>query len=286
MPVDLHLHSLRSDGTDSPAEIVSAAAAAGLAAIALTDHDTLDGIAEARVAAERTGIRLIPGTELSVDWPTGTMHMLVYYLEPGRGPLQDELDMLRSARTTRNRSILDRLGEHGIAIDYEDVEAEAGGGVIGRPHIAAILIERGHVADMTEAFEHWLGRGRPAYADRKRLDAVAAIDLALASGAVPVIAHPHTLGIAATEFRTAFEELAAAGLAGIESYYAEYDTELRHHLAGICNALGIVATGGSDYHGRYKPGLSIGTGRGDLRVPDEVVERLDAARQAANPAPG
>lgn len=286
MPVDLHLHSLRSDGTDSPAEIVAGGAAAGLTALALTDHDTLDGIAEARDAAERTGIRLIPGTELSVDWPTGTMHMLVYHLEPGRGPLQDELDMLRSARTTRNRAILERLAHHGIAIAYEDVEAEAGGGVIGRPHIAAILVERGHVAGMAEAFEHWLGRGRPAYVERKRLDAVTAIQLALASGAVPVIAHPHTLGVAASEFRSAFEELAAAGLAGIESYYAEYDVELRNHLAGICDALGIVPTGGSDYHGRYKPGLSIGTGRGDLRVPDDVVDRLDAARRAANPGLG
>ncbi|HSF86144.1 MAG TPA: PHP domain-containing protein [Acidimicrobiia bacterium] len=278
MPVDLHLHSARSDGTDDPATIVRLAAHAGLSTIALTDHDTLAGIDEARAAAATLGVRLISGTELSVNWPTGTMHMLVYYLEPGTGPLQDRLAGLVEARTVRNHRILDRLSEHGIVIDHDDVVAEAGGGVIGRPHIASLLVQRGHVDDMAAAFDRWLGTGRPAYVMRERLDAVEAIELALASGGLPVIAHPHTLGIGADEFRRAFEQLAAIGLAGIESHYAEYDQELRDHLAGICRALGLVPTGGSDYHGRYKAGLSVGVGRGDLRVPDEVVEQLDARR--------
>ncbi len=278
MPVDLHLHSARSDGTDDPATIVRLAAHAGLSTIALTDHDTLAGIDEARAAAATLGVRLISGTELSVNWPTGTMHMLVYYLEPGTGPLQDRLAGLVEARTVRNHRILDRLSEHGIVIDHDDVVAEAGGGVIGRPHIASLLVQRGHVDDMAAAFDRWLGTGRPAYVMRERLDAVEAIELALASGGLPVIAHPHTLGIGADEFRRAFEQLAAIGLAGIESHYAEYDQELRDHLAGICRTLGLVPTGGSDYHGRYKAGLSVGVGRGDLRVPDEVVEQLDARR--------
>ena len=275
---DLHLHSIRSDGTDDPATIVRLAAHAGLSTIALTDHDTLAGIDEARAAAATLGVRLISGTELSVNWPTGTMHMLVYYLEPGTGPLQDRLAGLVEARTVRNHRILDRLSEHGIVIDHDDVVAEAGGGVIGRPHIASLLVQRGHVDDMAAAFDRWLGTGRPAYVMRERLDAVEAIELALASGGLPVIAHPHTLGIGADEFRRAFEQLAAIGLAGIESHYAEYDQELRDHLAGICRTLGLVPTGGSDYHGRYKAGLSVGVGRGDLRVPDEVVEQLDARR--------
>jgi predicted metal-dependent phosphoesterase TrpH len=278
LPVDLHLHSARSDGTDDPATIVRLAAHAGLSTIALTDHDTLAGIDEARAAAATLGVRLISGTELSVNWPTGTMHMLVYYLEPGTGPLQDRLAGLVEARTVRNHRILDRLSEHGIVIDHDDVVAEAGGGVIGRPHIASLLVQRGHVDDMAAAFDRWLGTGRPAYVMRERLDAVEAIELALASGGLPVIAHPHTLGIGADEFRRAFEQLAAIGLAGIESHYAEYDQELRDHLAGICRTLGLVPTGGSDYHGRYKAGLSVGVGRGDLRVPDEVVEQLDARR--------
>ncbi len=281
MPVDLHVHSTRSDGTDSPREVVALAAAAGLTAVALTDHDTLDGIAEATAAADRHGIRLVPGTELSVDWPTGTMHMLVYFLEPVAGPLQDRLEAIRQARATRNRRILERLAHHGIVIEHTDVVAEAGGGVIGRPHIAALLVARGHVADMTDAFDRWLAKGRPAYVDRIRLGAHEAIALARESGAVPVIAHPHTLGIAADDYRRAFEELAAAGLAGVESYYSEYEPALRNHLAGLCAKLGLVATGGSDYHGRYKPGLAVGSGRGDLAVPDEVIAELDAARGEA-----
>ncbi len=278
MPVDLHLHSTCSDGTDSPETVVRLAAVAGLDALALTDHDTLAGIAAATDAAARLGIRLIPGTELSVNWPTGTMHMLVYFLEPGPGPLQDRLQGLVEARTVRNQRILERLGDHGIDIAHDDVLAEAGGDVVGRPHIAALLVRRGHAAGMAEAFDRWLGTGRPAYVSRERLDAREAIELARASGALPVIAHPHTLGLSAGDFRRAFEELAASGLAGIEAHYAEYDQDMREHLAGICSTLGLVATGGSDYHGRYKAGLRVGVGRGDLRVPDEAVEALDAAR--------
>jgi predicted metal-dependent phosphoesterase TrpH len=259
---------------------VRLAAAARLTALALTDHDTLDGIAEARSEAETHGIRLIPGTELSVDWDTGTMHMLVYFLEPGPGPLQDRLEALRAARDTRNLRILERLAAHGMPIDVEDVIEEAGGGVVGRPHIAALLLQRGHVRTMGEAFDVWLAKGRPAYVDRLRLTAPEAITLARASQALPVIAHPHTLGISASDFSDAFETLARTGLAGIESWYAEYDTDLRRHLVSICDRLGLVATGGSDYHGAYKPGLAVGTGRGDLHVADEVVDRLDAAVRA------
>lgn len=279
MPVDLHLHSSRSDGTDAPETVVRLAAEAGLSTLALTDHDTLDGIAEASAAAQHHGVRLIPGTELSVNWPTGTMHMLVYFLEPQPGPLQDRLAGLVAARTVRNHHILERLASHGIVITHDDVVAEAGGGVIGRPHIAALLVDRGYVADMKEAFDHWLGNGRPGYVPRQRLGAHEAIELARASRGVPVIAHPHTLGLAANDFSSAFEELASAGLGGIEAHYAEYDQGLRDHLAAICRALNLVATGGSDYHGRYKPGLAVGNGRGDLVVPDHAVDALDAAHR-------
>lgn len=257
------------------------AAAAGLSALALTDHDTLDGIAAAERVAAELGIRFIPGTELSVNWPTGTMHILVYFLLPGPGPLQDRLAGLVAARTNRNHHILERLTAHGIHIDHADVVAESGGGVVGRPHIAALLVERGHVPTMADAFDRWLGTGRPGYVARKRLDTPEAIDLARRSGAVPVIAHPHTLGVAAADFRAAFEELAGVGLGGIEAHYAEYEQPMRDHLAGICRTLGIVATGGSDYHGRYKPGLAVGVGRGDLRVPDDVVDQIEMARVAA-----
>jgi len=278
VPVDLHLHSTESDGTDSPSEVVRLAADAGLSTIALTDHDTLDGIGEAMEAAAAHGVSLIPGTELSVEWPTGTMHMLVYYLEPAPGPLQDRLLALRSARHDRNRRILEALSDVGVDISYDEVTTEAGGEVVGRPHIAALLVARGHSTDIADAFDRYLARGRIAYADRLRLGAVEAIELSRASGAVPVIAHPHTLGVSRDEYAAAFTSLAKQGLGGIEAWYAEYDGDVRQHLADLATQLGLVATGGSDYHGRYKPALSVGTGRGDLHVPDRVVDQLLAAR--------
>ena len=247
--------------------------------MALTDHDTLGGISEAHAEAHQLGIELIPGTELSVVWPAGTMHMLVYHLEPGPGPLQDELAGLRAGRDVRNSEILARLADLGIDVDARSVVDEAGGGVVGRPHIAAVLVARGRAKTIADAFDRFLARGRPAYVERTRLDATAAIDLARASRAVPVLAHPHTIGVAAADYETAFEQLAAAGLAGIESHYAEYSPDIRSHLAAICDKLGVIATGGSDYHGRYKPDISVGVGRGDLSVPDEVVDRIAAARK-------
>jgi predicted metal-dependent phosphoesterase TrpH len=140
------------------------------------------------------------------------------------------------------------------------------------------MISKGYVADMASAFDRYLGAGRPAYEPRLRLEAHEAIDLARASGAVPVIAHPHTIGVSADDYASAFSDLAAVGLGGIEAYYAEYSLEMRLHLARIADRLGLVATGGSDYHGVYKPGLRIGTGFGDLVVPDAALQNLEAAR--------
>lgn len=276
MSVDLHLHSTISDGSESPADIVELAVAAGLSAIALTDHDILDGIPEARAAAEMRDLVFIPGTELSVDWGGAAMHMLMYFLEPGPGPLQDRLVAVREGRSIRNVAIITALQSHGIDITLEEVAAVAGEGSTGRPHIARVLIEKEVVGSMPEAFDTWLATGRPGYVSRVRLDAFEAIDLARQSGAVPVIAHPHTLGLGADEYAGAFIDLTTAGLGGIEAYYTEYSQDLREHLAGICDDLGIAATGGSDFHGTYKPDIQVGIGLGDLLVPDDSIQQLVA----------
>lgn len=280
MAVDLHLHSSKSDGSDEPADLVTKAAAAGLSTIALTDHDNLDGIAEARETAAAAGIGLISGAELSVGWAGTAMHLLVYFLEPGPGPLQDRLESIQQGRRNRNHVIVERLNDLGIDLTYDEIVEEAGGSGLGRPHFAAVLVRKGHVQTIQEAFDHYLATGRPGYVPRERLEAALAISLARESGAVPVIAHPHTLGVSADDYRTAFLQLTDVGLGGIEAYYGEYSPDQRAHLADLCSRLGIVATGGSDYHGSYKTGLSMGTGRGDLNVPDDVVERLEAARGA------
>ncbi len=278
MAVDLHTHSIFSDGSDPPARVVEEAARRGLTAVALTDHDTLDGIAEARATATEVGIELIPGVELSVDWLGGSMHLLVYHLEPGPGPLQDHLDELRRGRSDRNQEMVEALRDLGIDITHHELDAEAMGRGAGRPHMAALLVRKGVVADMASAFDQYLGTGRPAYRDRPRLDYRAAIDLAKASGAVPVVAHPHTLGVSAAEYRKALLSAAEAGVAGIECYYGEYTPDERDHLARLATDLGLVATGGSDYHGRYKPDVELGIGRGDLEVPDTPVHQLRALR--------
>ena len=278
MAIDLHTHSTASDGTDTPAALMAKAHAAGLTAIALTDHDTLSGIDEARLAADRLGIELVPGVELSVTWPTGKMHMLVYFLEPGPGPLQDELAWLRQGRDERNAKILERLGDLGYSVTIEEVMAQAHGESVGRPHIADALVQRGLFPDRAGAFDELLGDGRPAYLPRRALDAPTAIELAAASGALTVVAHPYTIGLNRDEYRLAFEDLAAAGLTGIESHHAEHSPHLRAHLDAIAADLDLVTTGGSDYHGTGKPGLSLGSGHGDLFVPVEMLERLRRRR--------
>jgi predicted metal-dependent phosphoesterase TrpH len=279
VPVDLHTHSNASDGTDDPAELVRAAAAAGLTAVALTDHDNLAGIAEASWAATDAGIELVPGTELSVDWPDGTMHMLVYFLEPGTGPLQDRLKTLQDGREDRNRRVVIALNDLGIEITYEEVATEAGGKGIGRPHVAAVLVRKGVVPDIQAAFDEYLSAGRPAYQERLRLDHAEAARLAVESGAVPVVAHPHTIGVSADDYEQAFGRLAEAGVLGVECYYPEYEPDLRDHLASLTRSVGLVPTGGSDYHGAYKPDIDIGSGRGDLEVADEVLEEVRGLRR-------
>lgn len=278
MAVDLHLHSTASDGSDEPSRIVALATDAGLTAIALTDHDNLDGIPEASAAAERAGLRFVSGTELSVSWRGAAMHLLVYFLEPGPGPLQDELATVRLGREDRNRKLVDRLTELGAKLSYEEVLAEAGGSGVGRPHFAAVLVRKGYVETIKSAFDVYLADGQPGYVPRQRLEAVAAIRLARQSGAVPVIAHPHTLKVPPDGYAASFRELVDLGLGGIEAYYGGYATDVRDNLVDLCADLGIVATGGSDYHGSYKPGLSVGSGPGDLVVPDHIVSDLEQQR--------
>ena len=279
MPIDLHTHSRFSDGSDSPTELVEQAGAIGLNALALTDHDTLDGIAEARTAASRLPIELIPGVEISCEWQPGTLHMVVLFLEPGPGPLQDRLAGLQKARATRNDRIVERLNDLGIEITVQEVADEAGAGVAGRPHIAALLVERGVVEDMRAAFDEYLGNGRPAYVSRERLSPEESIDLARQSGALPILSHPYTMGLESeTQFREAFAHLAAAGMTGIDCYYPEYSRQERLAMVEVTRSFGMIPSGGSDYHGTYKEGLQLGTGWGDLVVPDEVLEELKSAR--------
>jgi predicted metal-dependent phosphoesterase TrpH len=275
MAVDLHSHSTASDGSEKPAALVEQALEVGLNALALTDHDTLDGITAAADAAGSTGLELIPGTELSLEYDQGGMHLVVLWLDPGPGPLQNRLDELRLGRDERNQLMAQRLTELGMPVTTQEILEEGGAGSIGRPHIAAVMMRKGYVETIEEAFELWLTSGKPAYIGRPRLSPEEAIRLARESGAVPIVAHPHTLGInRAQEMADLLTRLIAAGLVGLEAFCAGYRRHEREGYADLARRFGLVPSGGSDFHGTYKPGLSLGTGYGDLVVPDTVVDEL------------
>ena len=276
--IDLHTHSTVSDGSDSPSTLMALAKHNALNAIALTDHDTVEGLAEARAAAAEAGVRLVQGCELSCEVGSATMHLLVYFLADGPGPLQDRLSGLQASRADRNRRIVGVLRDHGVDVTLEEILAEAGGGSVGRPHVAGVLLRKGYVTSVQEAFDQWLAKGRPAYLDRERLLPAEAIALAHASGAVAVLAHPTSLGYDAVELEEFVAGLAADGLDGMECEYGRYPPELRAALWAMAGRLGLAVTGGSDYHGRYKPEIALGSGLGDLAVPDELLDALEARR--------
>jgi len=276
--IDLHTHSNVSDGSDPPERIPELAAANGCRAVALTDHDRMDGLEAAGKRAAELGVELVPGCEISCEVPKGTMHVLIYFVEPG-GPLEVELVRLQDARDTRNAAMFRRLSEElGLPITPEEVEAEAGGKGIGRPHVAAVLVRKGVVDSIQEAFDRYLAKGQPGYVEKERLYPDKAIALARESNAVPVLAHPLSLGLEPAELDRTVGELAALGLAGAEAIYGRYTPEERRQVADLARHHGLVVTGGSDYHGTYKPDLQIGIGKGDLDVPDLALEELAARR--------
>ncbi|MDA8296075.1 MAG: PHP domain-containing protein [Actinomycetota bacterium] len=279
--IDLHTHSTCSDGSESPASVVEHAVASGCSAVALTDHDNLDGLAEARAKARTLGVRLVPGCEVSCSTPSGTMHLLCYFIEEGDGPLQRELAALQRDREQRNEVMAERLLALGLPITYGEVLAEAGGTGVGRPHFAAVLVRHGLASSVNDAFERYLAKGRPGYVPKTRVEAPEIIELCRRSGGCAVLAHPLSLELEGDDLRRRLAELAATGLTGLECYYGRYEPDERRRLAKLASELGLVATGGSDYHGSYKPDLEVGTGRGDLEVPEAALAELDERRPDA-----
>jgi 3',5'-nucleoside bisphosphate phosphatase len=290
MGVDLHCHSVASDGSETPSEVIRRAAVAGLDAVALTDHDVLEGLAEAGEAAARHDVELIPGTELSLDWSgidpaadqRGGMHLIVLWIDDGPGPLQDRLADLRLGRERRNHTILERLAQLGLDVPMSEVMARAGSGSVGRPHIAGVMVDRLYVPDIATAFSEYLAHGRPAYVPRARLDPGTALRLGRASGGVPVLAHPHTLGFEHDpDLEALLRHLAGLGLMGVETDHSASETPRRRALRRMADRVGLSRSGGSDYHGSYKPGIEVGVGVGDLDVPTAYLDELRSRREQA-----
>ncbi|MEV7181559.1 PHP domain-containing protein [Kitasatospora sp. NPDC093679] len=253
MRIDLHAHSNASDGTDSPAELVAAAVAAGLDVVALTDHDTVAGHAEAAEAVRGTGLTLVPGAELSCHVDGISMHLLAYLFDPAEAAFAAERELVRTDRFRRGRAIVERCRELGAPIDWEQVERIAGAGSVGRPHIASALVEAGVVATVSDAFTaEWLANGGRADVRKHETDPVTAVRLVRAAGGVPVFAHPGAVKRGRTVSDEVIADLAAAGLGGLEVDHTDHDGPTREHLRGLAAELGLFTTGSSDYHGHRK----------------------------------
>jgi len=277
--IDLHTHSTASDGTDPPETIPELAAAGGCGAVALTDHDTVVGLDTAGRRAAQVGVELIRGCEVSCAFSGASTHVLVYFIDRDESPLHDELERLREDRVRRNRQLAERLESLGILLTYDEAVGLASReDSLGRPHFAQLLVAKGAAESIPDAFDRWLGQGRPAYVPKARLHPGELARVARASGAVCVLAHPLTLDLPPNELEGAVAELAELGFSGLEAHYGSYRPEQRRELVALAGRHDLVATGGSDYHGTVKTGLSIGSGRGDLDVPDEALEQLAARR--------
>jgi predicted metal-dependent phosphoesterase TrpH len=276
--IDLHVHSTFSDGSLTPEQLVDEAERIGLSALALTDHDSLGGIPRFLRAAAGRSVRAVPGVEISADFNPGTMHMLGYFVGHEDDGLERKLRRIREGREERNREILRRLNGLGFAITWEEVKSFAQEDVVGRPHFAQALIARGYVGGKDEAFDRYLGKGKPAYADRWRLNPEESVRMIRESGGVPVLAHPFTLQRKREELWALVSSLREKGLEGVEVYYPEHTSELQSQYLALARSFGLVATGGSDFHGALAPDIRMGTGFGSLRVPPEAVEQLDARR--------
>jgi len=278
--IDLHTHSDRSDGSEGPRRVVELAGEAGCSAVALTDHDTLDGLPGAAARATALGIRLVAGCEVScVPVAGGGTHVLVYFVDDPASPLGAELVRLRRDRRARNEALAERLGQLGIPVTLAMATAHAGTAEgVGRPHFAQAMVDVGAVGSIDEAFERYLGNGGAAYVPKGRLTVADVCALARESGGVAVLAHPYSLGLDGDSLAGAVADLAAAGLVGLEAVYGRYSPRQRTALGNLARRFGLVPTGGSDFHGASKPDLCVGTGTGDLKVPDRVLDQLEAAR--------
>jgi predicted metal-dependent phosphoesterase TrpH len=268
--VDLHIHSTASDGRLSPEDVVRKSAQLGLTVIAVTDHDSIDGIAAAQATARAfPGLRVIPAVEINTDVPAGEAHVLGYFIDYTDQELRATLSRLRNSRRERARKMISRLANLGIRIDWQRVQEIAGSGTIGRPHLAQAMLEKGYITSVKEAFIKYIGREGPAYVEREKITPAEAVGLILNANGLPVLAHPFTVN----NPEALIAELKAAGLVGIEAYYNGYTDDEIGKLLSLAERHKLIATGGSDYHGL---GDANETMIGGAPVPTEAAERLIA----------
>ncbi|MDA2910081.1 PHP domain-containing protein [Nitrospiraceae bacterium AH_259_D15_M11_P09] len=275
--LDLHLHTTYSDGSQPPAEVLAMAHKVHVSALAITDHDTVDGLPEAITAGTDLGIEVIPGVEISSRLADTELHVLGYFLDWKDPVLLSRLASLRVSRHRRNPRIVEKLNELGLGITYEEVKALAGTDSVGRPHIARVLMEKGYVKSSKEAFDRYLAQGARAYVPRELPDPPEAIAWIREARGIPVLAHPVWLKTSAAGLQGLCATLQDHGLRGVEVHYATHNPQQTSEYLEIARQLDLLITGGSDYHGITKPGIEVGVGRGGLKVPSALLEPLRKA---------
>jgi predicted metal-dependent phosphoesterase TrpH len=290
--IDLHTHSSASDGSLSPAALMAAAAERGLSAIALTDHDTIKGLDEARLAAETLGIRFIPGVELGIQWPqgrtesrpapgAGELHLLGLGIRTPAPALIEALDALSRRREERNLKILETMRSMGIRADY--AELKTGGGSIGRPHFAALLVQRGIVKNRKQAFSRYLARGKPLYIAREGLEFDRALGCIKESGGIAVLAHPMSLYVSWGRLPDLIKSLAARGLDGLEAWHPAAKPGTCKRLEELAGSLGIRVSAGSDFHGAGRPDRKLGITAGGRKIEDAILEAIPELAETGAP---
>jgi hypothetical protein len=275
--LDLHLHTIYSDGSLPPAQVLALAKQANVTALAITDHDILDGIPEAVATGKNLDIEVIPGVEISSRYGDSELHILGYFIDCRDATLLSRLARLRDSRHTRNPKIIDKLRALGLAITYEDVTALAGTASVGRPHIARVLMQKGYVTSAKEAFDRYLANGAAAYVPRDLPEPEEAIRWITDAGGVAVLAHPTWVRESEEGLFKLCASLKEAGLRGMEVHYSTHTKSQTSDYLRMASKLGFLVTGGSDFHGLTKPDIEVGIGRGSLKVPEKLLEPLKKA---------
>ncbi len=278
--IDLHTHSTFSDGSLTPEQLAGEAARIGLSAVALTDHDNIDGLDAFLAACRKHSVRGVPGVEISLDFPDGTMHLLGYFINHRDAALAGHIARLKAGRERRNQEILKQVNALGMPLTMNEVASFAGEDNVGRLHFAQALVARGYVLTKDEAFQKYLAKGKPGYADRLRMTPAQGVELIRHSGGLAALAHPFTLNLGKPALEALVDKLTRAGLQGIEVLYPQQNAKLVKQYSALAAKFNLAVTGGTDFHGAPMPDIKLGSGFGDLKVPDSVLAELDTRRAA------
>lgn len=273
--IDLHTHSNKSDGSMSPVELVDEAKKVGLSAIALTDHDTIDGLDEAIKHGNEIGIKVIPGVELSCEYNGKDVHIVGLFINQHNKEFNSQLRAFVDSRDIRNQKMCQKLTDAGMPVIYEEMVEMYGDSVLTRAHYARYMLEKGYIKSLSEAFERYIGDHSPYYIPREKVTPKQGVELILSAGGIPILAHPILYKLGKEAMDNLVSSLKEYGLVGIEAIYSTYTSADERYIREIAKRYSLLISGGSDFHGAAKPGLNLGTGYGKLYVPLEVLNKLE-----------